>query len=32
MNLFDKYHYDMNLLRDNFWSLYLKSNSPIVAF
>jgi hypothetical protein len=28
MNLFNKYQYDMDLLRDSFWSLYLKSNSP----
>ncbi|ERJ12521.1 hypothetical protein [Haloplasma contractile] len=28
MNLFNKYRYDMDLLRDNFWSMYLKSNSP----
>lgn len=28
MDIFNKYHYDMNLLRDNFWSLYLNSNSP----
>ena len=28
MDIFNKYHYDMDLLRDNFWSLYLNSNSP----
>ncbi len=28
MNIFQKYQYDMKLLQDNFWSLYLNSNSP----
>ena len=28
MNMFEQYQYDMNLLREHFWRLYMSSNSP----